>query len=94
MGDGRVHARAHAMANALCGARPDGGNGTRKEREITCLLCIDEVTRRRAKLVHFRRPRESILCGRGSNGSSLWAAVTCPRCLQMKATAWIPPSRH
>jgi hypothetical protein len=64
MGDGRVHAREHAEAKFLCGARRDG-KWTRKQRELTYLLCIDEVIRRRAAFVHYAQPREFTLCGTG-----------------------------
>jgi hypothetical protein len=89
-----VHARENAEAKALCGKRPDDGRWSRRQADLTCMACIDEVLRRRTALVHFARPRELTLCGRGVNRSSMWPAVTCPKCLRLRETAWIPPSRH
>ena len=90
-----MHARENAEAKALCGERPNDGKWTRKQTEVTCLLCLDEVTRRKAKFVHYGQPRDFTLCGKGGTKVSMWGAVTCPTCLKMKAGAWVPPSsRH
>jgi hypothetical protein len=41
-----VHARPSADAAALCGLPPDGKPWRTKRREVTCVMCLDEVNRR------------------------------------------------
>jgi len=90
-GDGRVHARPNAQAEALCGDSPDGGRWTREEREVTCLPCLDEVIRRKAALVHYGR--QFTVCGASGSKVTNWDEVTCRSCLRARSSAWIDPSR-